>query len=336
MSSTRWGILGTGFIAGMFAQDLAFTEELSVAAVGSRSEERAKDFAARHGIESAYGSYEELVADPRVDLVYVAVPHSEHMKAAELAVRAGKPVLVEKPFALNAAEARGLLQLAHREGVFVMEALWSRFLPHMIELRRLIDGGAIGDVISVIADHGLRFDPAHPEHRLYDPALGGGALLDLGIYPVSLVASLLGDSLDIKAFGTLTETGVDAVTSAILRDAEGRQGSIVTSLSTELPNKASVNGTLGRIELGYNYMIPTDLRVITFGDSNPAGGVDFVQFDGGVDGGLGWRFEALEVAKCVDAGETESPIVPHALTLKTLQIMDEIRRQTGVHYEVDG
>jgi predicted dehydrogenase len=335
MSRTRWGVLGTGFIASMFVQDLALTDEVSVTAVGSRTEERAQDFAERHAIANFHGSYEALVQDPDVDLVYVAVPHSEHMRAAELAIRAGKPVLVEKPFALNADDAQRLLDLARSEGVFVMEALWSRFLPHMVELRRLVDGGAIGEVVSVIADHGLRFDPAHPEHRLYDPALGGGALLDLGIYAVSLVASFLGDDLDIAALGTLTETGVDAVTSAVVRDSQGRHGSIVTTLSSELPNRASVNGTKGRIELGYNYMIPTDLRVVTFGEGNPAAGVDFTQFEGGVDGGLGWRFEALEVARRVAAGDLESPVVPHALTIKTLRIMDEIRRQVGVRYDVD-
>ncbi len=335
MTDHRWGVLGTGFIAGMFAQDLSLTDTSRVTAVGSRSPERAQGFASAQGATSAYGSYEELVADPDVDFVYVAVPHSEHVRAAELALRAGKPVLVEKPFTLNAADAERLFSLAAEQGVFIMEGLWSRFLPHMIEVRRLLDEGAIGDVVSVIADHGLRFDPAHPEHRLYDKALGGGALLDLGIYPVSLVASILGDDLTIKALGTLTATGVDAETSAVIRDGQGRHGVVTTSLSSELPNRASINGTKGRIELGYNYMIPTDLRVVAFNDGNPAAGTEFTDFSGAVDGGLGWRFQALEVARCVEAGDLESPVVPHALTLKTMRIMDEIRRQVGVRYDAD-
>lgn len=335
MTDNRWGVLGTGFIAGMFAQDLSLTDNARVTAVGSRSLDRAQAFADAQGATTAYGSYEELVADPQVDFVYVAVPHSEHRRVAELAIRAGKPVLVEKPFTLNATDAEALFSLARDNGVFIMEGMWSRFLPHMVEVRRLLDSGVIGDVVSVIADHGLRFDPAHPEHRLYDRALGGGALLDLGIYAVALVAGVLGDDLEIKALGTLTATGVDAETSAVIRDESGRHGVVTTSLSSELPNRASINGTAGRIELGYNYMIPTDLRVVTFGDGNPAGGAEFAEFSGAVDGGLGWRFQALEVARCVAAGELESPVVPHSLTLKTMRIMDEIRSQVGVTYDAD-
>ncbi len=310
MSDQRWGVLGTGFIAGMFAQDLSLTDTARITAVGSRSIDRAKAFADAQGAAAAYGSYEELVADPDVDFVYVAVPHSEHRRVAELAIRAGKPVLVEKPFTLNAADAEALFSLARESGVFIMEGMWSRFLPHMVEVRRLLDSGVIGDVVSVIADHGLRFDPTHPEHRLYDRALGGGALLDLGIYAVALVAGVLGDDLEIKALGTLTSTGVDAESSAVIRDEAGRHGVVTTSLSSELPNRASINGTAGRIELGYNYMIPTDLRVVKFGEGNPAGGADFTDFSGSVDGGLGWRFQALEVARCVAAGEAREPRRP--------------------------
>jgi predicted dehydrogenase len=335
MTQNRWGIAGAGFIAGMFAWDLSFTEEATVTAVGSRDLTKAQRFADERGPMRAHGSYEELVADPEVDFIYVAVPHSEHARVAELAIRAGKPVLVEKPFTLNASQAESILELAAREKVFVMEAIWSRFLPHMVKLREVIDSGVIGDLISVSADHGLRFDPEHPEHRLYDRSLGGGALLDLGIYPVSLVASLLGEAVEIKALGTLTATGVDAQVAAIIQDEAGRQGVINTSLSTESSNRASVNGTRGRIELGYNYMIPTDLRIVTFGEGNPAHGEHIEEFSGTVDGGMGWRFEALEVARCVAEGLLESPIVPHELTLKTLRIMDEIRRQVGVRYDVD-
>ncbi|MEC3853665.1 Gfo/Idh/MocA family protein [Paenarthrobacter ureafaciens] len=335
MTQNRWGIAGAGFIAGMFAWDMGFTNEATVTAVGSRDLAKAQAFADERGPMRAHGSYEELIADPEVDFVYVAVPHSEHARVAELAVRAGKPVLVEKPFALNAAQAESLFELAKSEKVFVMEGMWSRFLPHMAKLREVIESGRIGEVVSVSADHGLRFDPNFPEHRLYDRTLGGGALLDLGVYPVSLVAGLLGDITEISAYGTLTATGVDAETSAVMRDAAGRHGIISTSLSTESPNRASVNGTLGRVELGYNYMIPTDLRIVTFGEGNPAHGEKVEDYIGAVEGGMGWRFEALEVGRCVRAGTLESPVVPHALTLKTLRLMDEIRRQVGVRYDAD-
>jgi predicted dehydrogenase len=335
MEQGRWGVVGTGFIAGMFAWDLGFTEEASVVAVGSRDLAKAQSFAEQHGPMRAYGSYEELVADPEIDYVYIAVPHSEHVRVAELAIRAGKPVLVEKPFTLNEKQARRLIDLARAEGVFIMEAVWSRFLPHMVKLREVVASGAIGDVVTVLADHGLRFDPAHPEHRLYDRSLGGGALLDLGIYAVSMVASFLDDDLTVSALGTLTDTEVDGSTSAVFRDGAGRHGAISTSLWSELPNRASVNGTRGRVELGYNYMIPTDLRIVTFGEGNPAHGEQVEEFSGAVEGGLGWRFEALEVARCVREGRLESDVVPHALTLKVMRLMDEIRRQVGVHYDGD-
>jgi predicted dehydrogenase len=331
----RWGVVGTGFIAGMFTWDLGFTDEAAVVAVGSRDLGRAQTFAEERGLERAYGSYEELVEDPEVDFVYVAVPHSQHARVAELAIRAGKPVLVEKPFTVNEKEARHLVDLARSENVFIMEAIWSRFLPHMVKLREVVESGAIGDVVTVLADHGLRFDPSHPEHRLYDPALGGGALLDLGIYAVSMVASHLDDDITVSALGTLTDTGVDAEVSAVFRDGAGRHGAISTSLSSELPNRASVNGTRGRVELGYNYMIPTDLRIVTFGEGNPAHGEDVEEFSGAVEGGLGWRFEALEVARCVREGKLESEVVPHALTLKVMRLMDEVRQQVGVRYESD-
>lgn len=335
MSQGRWGIVGAGFIAGMFTWDLSFTDEAQVVAVASRDLAKAQAFAEERGPMRAYGSYEELVADPDVDYVYVAVPHSEHARVAEMAIRAGKPVLVEKPFTLNEAQARHLFDLARSEGVFIMEAIWSRFLPHMAKVRDVVASGAIGEVVTVLADHGLRFDPAHPEHRLYTRSLGGGALLDLGIYAVSLVATFLDDEIEVSALGTMTDTEVDAGVSAAFRDSHGRLGTIATSLSTELPNRASINGTRGRIELGYNYMIPTDLRIVTFGESNPAHGEAVEEFSGAVEGGLGWRFEALEVARCVKAGLLESDVVPHDLTLKVMRLMDEIRRQVGVRYDVD-
>jgi predicted dehydrogenase len=335
MAGGRWGILGAGFIAGMFAWDLSFTDDATVVAVASRDIDKAQAFADERGPMRAYGSYEELVADPDIDYVYVAVPHSEHRRVAELAIRAGKPVLVEKPFALNAREAEELFELAKSHGVFIMEAMWSRFLPHMRKLREIVDSGAIGEVVTVLADHGLRFDPAHPEHRLYDRALGGGALLDLGIYPVALAASFLDDDVTVAAVGTLTATDVDAAVSAVFRDGSGRQAAISTSLSTELPNRASVNGTRGRVELGYNYMIPTDLKIISFGEGNPSHGESEEEFSGAVEGGLGWRFEALEVARCVAEGRTESETVPYQFTLKVMRLMDEIRRQVGVRYASD-
>ena len=332
--ATRWGILGTGTIASAFTRDLEMSPAADVVAVASRRPGGAKELCQSCGVARAYDSYEELVADADIDMVYVAVPHVAHFDAAALAISAGKHTLVEKPFTVNAAEAGRLVQKAAEKKVFLMEAMWTRFLPHMVEIRRLVDAGAIGEVTNVLADLGLRFDPSHPEHRLYDPALGGGALLDLGVYPVSFVVSFLGPDLTIHALATKTATGVDAELSAVMRDGHGRHGIVTTSLSAELSNRALIAGTGGRIEIGSSFNAPTDFEVFTLGDGNPATLADRVIHIGRIDGG-GLRFQAEEAARCVDAGLLESPIMPHELTLRVMRTMDEMRRQSDISYAAD-
>jgi predicted dehydrogenase len=330
----RWGIIGAGFIASVFARDLELSPAGEVVAVASRRQTAGREFADTHGIPNAYDSYAALLEDASVEAVYIAVPHTEHFQAARDAIRAGKAVLVEKPFTVTLAEARALIYEARQSGVFLMEAHWSRFLPHMRALDEIIADGEVGDVRTITADHGLRFDPQHPEHRLFRAELGGGALLDLGVYAIGFAAALLGDELDIRALGTLTPSGVDAETSAIIRDEHGRHAVITTSLSSELANRACVAGTAGRIEIGYDFMAPNDLTVEQLGDGNPAKTERQRVVPGRIEG-HGIRFEAEEVARCIRTDQIESERMPHDLTLKIMGIMDEIRRQIGVRYAAD-
>lgn len=319
----RWGILGPGWVAGSFASSLAGTRQ-HVAAAGSRSRERAEAFCARHG-GTAYGSYEELVAAPDVDVVYVASPHSAHRDHALLALEAGKPVLVEKAFTRNAAEAQEVLDTAGERGLFVMEAMWSRFLPHYDVIRRTVASGVLGELVTVQADHGQALHPEGPR-RLSDPALAGGALLDLGIYPLSFASMLLGD-LDVTAVGTLTEEGVDAQTTIAGRSATGAHAVLTTTMTARTPTRATVCGTANRIEVDGDFYVPSTLRLVGRDD------VVLDRFDAGAGeqhGGM--RHQAAEVARCLDAGLTESPLMPHEETLRVMALMDEVRRQIGVIY----
>ena len=257
----RWGILGAGGIAGSFADAVRESTRAIVVAVGSRDRVKAERFATAHAIPTTHASYAELVEDSQVDVVYVATPHSHHHEHALLAIAAGKHVLVEKAFTRNEAEAREVLDAARAAGVFVMEAMWTRFLPHVAALRGVIARGEIGDVVNLTADHG-QFFPLDPTHRLYAPELAGGALLDLGVYPVSFAHDLLGAPTSVTAVGTLTETGVDGqIGMALGYEGSGAGISPLATLSTTLwsrtPTTASISGTAGRIEVEGAFYAPT-------------------------------------------------------------------------------
>lgn len=320
----RWGILGSGMIAGALAYAVRAGTASTVAAVGSRDLARAQDFAREHEIDAAYGSYEELVAAD-VDVVYVATPHSEHHAHALLALRAGKPVLVEKAFTRNAREAAEVVTAARDRGLFCMEAMWSRFLPHYDVVRQLVADGHLGRVQTVFADHGQRLWPDGPQ-RLSDPALAGGALLDLGIYPVSFAQMVLGD-VEISARATLTPEGVDATTSIIARNAGGAHAVLNATMTAKTPTTAVIAGESARIEIDGDFYQPNPVRLIS-----PAGEtLGAWEYDLGT-GHFGLRYEAAEVARCLAAGLTESPLLPLDTTLSIMRILDEVREQTGVRY----
>lgn len=316
----RWGIIGPGGIARQFLHDARESTACDVVAIGSRSRERADAFAAEHGIARAFGSYEDLVASDEIDAVYVATPHSEHRDHAILALEAGKPVLVEKSFTRNAAEAREVFDVAQSRGLFAMEAMWSRFLPHMVVARAVVASGALGRIVQVVGDHGQGI--AHIE-RLTNPALAGGAMLDLGVYPVSFIHSILGAPAEVRALGHRLDTGVDASSASTLLYPDAIAVA-TTTLSARSPTRAWIAGTEGRIDFDTDFYRPGGIT-ITLGEQEQ------VRWEMSYPDG-GFQFEIAEVARCLDAREVQSPTLPWTATVEVMEVMDELRRQLAVRY----
>ena len=324
----RWGILGAGHIASRFVTAVQQHTQGQVVAVGSRNRERGAAFAAAHRIGTGHRigavheGYAALVADPAVDVVYVATPHSEHREHALLAIAAGKHVLVEKAFTRNAIEAAEVIQAARAAGVFLMEAMWTRFLPHVAALRQVVERGEIGDVVRVEADFGGS-PPYNPTDPNFNPALAGGALLDLGVYPIAFAQDLLGTPTAVTAVGTLAGTGVD-VESTVTLDFEGRAEAVArSSFLADTPRTAVVIGTDGRIDVDPEFYAPTTFTVTRRDGTR-------TRFEEPVDGGM--QFEAAEVARCIAAGRAESPRVSWQSTLDVMRILDAAREQLGVVY----
>jgi predicted dehydrogenase len=319
----RWGIIGNGGIAKAFARDLSYFNSHIVQAVGSRSLEKAGVFALEFPGCTSYGSYEELVADPMIDAVYVATPHPQHVANTILALKAGKPVLCEKPFAVNAIEAQAMVATARENDVALLEAMWTRFLPHIAQVREILSSGAIGEVVNVEADHGqYLIDSKNP--RLTEPSLAGGALLDLGIYPVSFAHLVLGTPARITATGALTEKGVDSQTSAIFDYDNGAQAVITTTLITGTPCRATIAGTLGRIEIDRTFYNPANMRLVMRDGTTTEYPNTYK--------GHGLREQAAELERMVRNGEIESPLLTHKMTIEIMQSLDEIRTQIGLRY----
>ena len=318
------GILAPGHIAQGFASALRARTRQEIVAVASRDLGRAQAFAGEFGIGTAYGAYADLLADPDVDVVYVASPHSQHHEQALMALAAGKPVLVEKAFTRNATEAREVVAAARANGLFCMEAMWTRFLPHVDVLRQLLESGDLGEVQTVFADHGQPLYPGGPQ-RLSDPALAGGALLDLGIYPISFASMVLGGLASVRATGTLTAEGVDAQEAVTVTGAHGGIGVLHATMLARTATVASVIGTAARVDLATRFYGPTSVR-LTLRDGSDGGGWE------PPDRGHGLHFEACEVARCLTEGRTESAWMPLDKTVRIMETMDEVRRQLGVTF----
>jgi predicted dehydrogenase len=313
----RWGVIGSGGIARGFAAEVAETDSGEIVAVGSRSRETAEAFGDAFGVPHRHDSYAALVADDTVQAVYVATPHPMHHANARLALDAGKPVLVEKAFTMNAAEARDLVETARARGLFLMEAMWTRFLPSMAELRGLVAGGALGEVLTVIADHGQWF-PQDPAFRLFAPELGGGALLDLGVYPVSYASMLLGKPDRVVALIDAAFTGVDGQTSILLGHPSGAQAVLSCTSGAVSPTRAAIVGTEARIEADRPFYGPAGFTLIPR-DGEPR------RYEPSVPGGL--RHEADEVARCLREGLLESPLMPLDETVSIMETMDAVLAQ---------
>jgi predicted dehydrogenase len=321
--AARWGILGTGGIARQFTADLLLAGH-TVTAVGSRARESADRFAALFGLPAAHASYEELAADPSVDLIYVATPHPFHYPNAMLALEAGKHVLVEKPFTLNAAQAQHLVTYAASRGLVALEAMWTRWLPHMARLREIVAAGTIGEPRSMSADHTQRL-PDDPGHRLNALELGGGALLDLGVYPVSFASQLFGAPASVQATATFKETGADAQVATMFRYSGGQIATTYSASTTQGPNVADVLGTGGRIEVDSVWYNATGLRVY---DQD---GALTEEFRPPVRG-RGMQYQAAEAERLVAAGQLASDVLPPQETVAIMATLDAIREQIGLRY----
>lgn len=320
----RWGILATGSIAHAFARDLALLPGCEIVAVGSRTQASADAFGDEFGVPHRHASYQALVSDPDVDAVYVSTPHPGHHDATLLAINAGKAVLVEKPFAMNAAQAREMINAARGQGTFLMEAMWTRSLPHIARVREILAAGTLGDVAYLTAEHGQWFAQDR-QSRLFAPELGGGALLDLGIYPVSFASLVLGGPARITAVSDPAFTGVDATTSMIFQYDSGAHAVLTTTLRAASGNPAAIYGTAARIEIDGWFYTPTTFRVIA------RDGTELERFDQPYTG-RGLRAQAAEVGRCLRAGLHESPLLPLDETYAIMQTMDEVRRQIGLTY----
>ena len=321
----RWGILATGKIARSFATDLRLLPEAEIAAVASRKLDSARSFAEEYDARTAYGSYEELVADPEVDVVYVATPHALHKENVLMAFEAGKPVLCEKPLTMNARDAADLVEEARKRQLFLMEAMWMRCNPVVRRLRQLARSGALGRISQVRADLGFFVDRPETD-RLLAPELGGGALLDMGIYPLTFAHLFLGEPDQVEAVAAMAPSGIDLNIAISLGYSSGAVASLSSTMTGWSPRTGSIASDIGRIDLEESFHQPTGATWTS------AGAVEEIREE---VVGTGLANEALEVIRCLRNGETESPLVPLEETVSLLRLMDTNRGKIGLAYDVD-
>ncbi|MDB6026604.1 MAG: oxidoreductase domain protein [Verrucomicrobiales bacterium] len=322
----RWGILGTGNIARKFADDLRTLPDARIVAVGSRSKSKAETFGAAFDIPHCHGTPEALATDPEVDCVYVATPHPFHHGNALLCLNAGKAVLCEKPFTINAQQAAEVIQTAQRKKVLLMEAMWTRCFPLMIKFRELLAKKVIGDLQLLTADFGFRaeFDP---KSRLFDPHLGGGALLDIGVYQVSLDSMVFGEPTGISGTAVLGETTVDEQASITLKFEAGQLAVLHTTIRANTFCEARLVGTLGRIAIHSPFWKPSKMTISIEGQKDELIEMSYA--------GHGYHFEASEFMNCFRQGKLESALMPHHETLSIMRTLDTLRGKFGVRYPME-
>ncbi len=322
MEKVNWGILGPGSIAHKFAEAIQVVKKAQLIAVGSRSQERAGAFAEKYNIEYRYGSYEELLKNPEIDVIYVATPHTFHKKYSILSLEAGKSVLCEKPLAINVNEMSEMRECARVNKVFLMEAMWTRFLPVVKKVREWISDKRIGDIQMVKADFGFRAD-RDPESRLFNLALGGGALLDVGVYTISFASMIFQERpSSIKTTVKKGKTGVDEQTSIILGYEKGEQALLSCAIRTNLPHDAIIIGTEGYIEIP-GFWHAEEAKIFTEGEE------EIVKIPLRKNG---FEYEIKEVTDCIQAGKNESEIMPLSESKAIIETMDNIRNQIDLHY----
>ncbi len=319
----NWAVLGCGKIARKFSNDLKLLPNARLYAAAARDLPKAAEFAADLGYEKAYGSYEEMLADPEVDIVYVATPHSHHHDHVLLCLHAGKAVLNEKAFALTLPEASDMVQVAREKKRFLMEAFWTRFQPSFQKVLEIIKSGELGALKVVRSDFAFNA-PKDPDKRLYNVALGGGSLLDIGIYPVFAAVSVLGVPAKIKALATFAPTGAEESIAMAFQYAGGELASLYSSLATYSFVTTEYNCERGSVRLARRWMAPTTVTVWHEG-----GREESFSFE---NPGNGYQLEAAEVMKCLDAGKTESDLMPLSFTLAMMETLDRIRREAGIDF----
>src|SRR6478735_136334 len=322
----RWGILGTGAIAGAFATGLQSLHDATLAAVGSRSAEKAAEFAGQFGNPRTHASYEALANDPEIDIIYIATPHPMHYPAVKLCLEAGKAVLCEKPFTVNAPEAAELIALARDRELFLMEAMWNRFLPLSQHFFSLVSDGAIGEPRLLTADFGFKHG-GDATHRLFAPAYAGGALLDVGVYVVSLASRLFGKPERIATMAHIGPSQVDEQSAMIFGYAQGQLAQLTVAVRTATPQEATLMGTDGTIRIHPLWWKPTTLTITRPGQLDET--ID-IPFDGN-----GYNYEAAEAGRCLRAGLLESPGIPLDETLEIMQTLDRVRAEWGLVYPTE-
>jgi len=322
----RWGILGTGQIARTFVRDLKLLDDQKVISIGSRNKRSAQSFASNYHIPNFYGSYEELVNDPNIDGVYIATPHPYHCSNSLLALNAHKPVLCEKPFAISSQESEVMVAKAQENKLLLMEAMWMRFLPHILHIKKIISNGEIGEITSLEADFSIKakYDVTS---RLFSPELGGGALLDLGIYPISLSFMILGKPKFVSAQAVMAPSGVDISTNIIFNYESGAESKLRTSLQSVSSCGAIIEGSRGRIEIQNNFFAPTSFKVIQYKNFL----FKVKRYQNNYEG-HGIREQAIEFARVLYSKKTESDLLPHIESIAIMTVIDEIRSQIGLKF----
>jgi len=321
----NWGILGAGKIAGKFATDLATLPAANLYAIASRSQEKAQNFANDYNFEKAYGRYETMLADPELDAVYIATPHVFHCEHTLLCLSHKKAVICEKPFAINTREVKQMLAKAKETNTFLMDALWTLCLPHILKTKEIVESGELGKLISVKADFGFKanFDP---NSRLFDRDLGGGALLDIGIYPALLALFLLGKPKKVTAAALMGKTKVDEECAVFLEYENGQTANLHATLLAHTPIEAYIYCEKGYVHIPGRFHEGVEgITTLTYENSEKT----FIPFDYQV---LGYQYEAAEMMRCMQAGKLESDLIPHQFSLDLIELLDEIRRQIGLIY----
>jgi predicted dehydrogenase len=326
----RWGILGAGNIARKLAADIAWVDNAQLVAVGSRSKEKASQFAQEFAVQHVHGSYEELAKNPEVDVIYVATPHSHHHENTLMCLENNKAVLCEKAFAVNYSQAKEMVQKAREKNIFLMEAMWTKFLPHYNKMKSFIDSGRLGSISSVLINFGFRPRTPVPA-RLFDPALAGGTILDIGVYNVFIAMSVLGKPDEIEAHMSAAATGVDEQCAVVFKYKSGAIAQLFSSFVAHLPTEADINGSDGRLRLTHRFYAPES--TLEFYPEKMES-KEPVPFDNPRNG-WGYQYEVKHVCECLEKNQKESDVMTLDNTLALMEVLDEIRKKAGIRYDAD-